>query len=297
MFTPSMTPPIASRRRAIGNEGERKITRASVRARARDFPANYPRPSLRENALSVSILLALFFSPLSLSLSPQHLSSVELAFSATAFFTAHPVESYVPGYPHRRVSSVPSRRRRRCLPLLLGSSRFFFHSLFLVPPPPLPLFLSLRLTRPTLLAILVLPAREERERLARNPPQNKRPSRRSRSRAARACSRARLPFRVFLTIDSLPSPSAKLPADAVRKERARPESGHEEMRLPRALFLFLPVSIRFPFLDLRPSAVRAVSFASARRLRNSLNREIDSMSEKRKVGGGEERRREGAKWG
>lgn len=184
-----------------------------MRSPSLSFSLSSSRLSLRSISLPSSSLLA---QPLFLPLIPSNRTSLDIPTV---------------------VSSVPSRRRRRrCLPLLLGSSRFFFHSLFLVPPPPPSL--SPRLTRPTLLAILVLPAREERERLARNPPQNKRPSRRSRSRAARACSRARLPFRVFLTIDSLPSPSAKLPADAVRKERG-PESGHEEMRLPRALFLFL----------------------------------------------------------
>lgn len=108
---------------------------------------------------------SLSFSLSSSRLSPQHLSSVELAFSATAFFTAHPVESYVPGYPLRRLVGRAAAASR-----CFSAHRAFF-SLSLSRSP---VSLSLRLTRPTLLAILVLPAREERERLARNPPQNKR---------------------------------------------------------------------------------------------------------------------------
>lgn len=158
---------------------------------------------------------------------------------------------------------MPSRRRRcRCLPLLLGSSRFFFHSLFLVPPSPVPLPSS-DPSYPSRYTCTSGP-RGERERLARNPPQNKRPSRRSRSRAARACSRARLPFRVFLTIDSLPSPSAKLPADVVRKERAGPRAATRKCACRELSFSFSRLESASLFSDLRPSALRAASFASAR---------------------------------
>lgn len=237
-----MTPPIASRRRAIGNEGERKITRAS--ARARDFPTNYPRPSLRENALSVSILLALIFSPLSLR-------SISLPSSS---LLAQPL--FLPLIPSNRTSlDIPTV-------VSVGAEP--------PPPPPLPpaasrliaLFFSLSLSRSPPPLPVPLPSsdpsypsrytctsgpRGERERLARNPPQNKRPSRRSRSRAARACSRARLPFRVFLTIDSLPSPSAKLPADAVRKERAGPRAATRKCAPAESSLSLSPVSIPLPF--------------------------------------------------
>lgn len=134
---------------------------------ARLLPANYPGPSHYVRMRS----------PLDPSRRP---SSARLAFSATAFFTARPVESYVPGYPHRRRRA--GQAASRC---------FSAHRAFFSPFPSLPICLPLppRPPRLTLLALYLYFRPARRERLARNPPQNKRAglaARRSRAVAQRA---------------------------------------------------------------------------------------------------------------
>lgn len=84
-----------------------------------------------------------------------------------------------------------------------------------------------------------------------------------------ATGRARLPFRVFLTIDSLPSPSVKLPVDAVGKERGNSRIT-EEMHLPSTPLPRPPPSIRFPLLDIRVPRPRTLArFAKLGKSRNS----------------------------
>jgi len=137
---------------------------------------------------------------------------------------------FLPPVPSNRTSlSIPTIRRRvgRAASRCFSAHRAFLSlslSLFLsLSLPPSPFSLHLPWFYPSRYTCTSGP---RRERLARNPPQNKRVPRRV---AAVAAQRPRLPFRVFLTIDSLPSPSAKLPADTVRKERG--SRTHEEMRL------------------------------------------------------------------
>lgn len=111
----------------------------------------------------------------------------ELAFSATAFFTARSVESYVPGYPHRWSSRLPP---------LFSAHRAFFSPLFLS------LFLSPYLPRPIPFSLYLYfrPAREREGASGRR--EILRKINEPRVASPRVAAATRLPFRVFLTIDS-----------------------------------------------------------------------------------------------